>query len=110
MTLRQLARSNRSAASVRKQRHRHARTAAEEDGPRDRGPSKAAADLVEGGVEENAVVSLERKAELDREVVLEIRDGDADQRQAAPFDQRGGGREEGARGVENGGCVGGRVW
>jgi hypothetical protein len=66
------------AVGAGRQRHRQARTAAEEDGPRDRGRSEAVADLVEGGVEEKAVVSLEREVELDREVVLEVRDGDAD--------------------------------
>src|SRR5919109_4021013 len=100
---------NRGAVSVGNQRYRQARMASEEDGSRDRGRSVAAADFVEGGVEEKAVVSLEREAELDREVVFEIRDGDADQRQAALFDQRRRGREQGACGVENRRCAGGRV-
>ena len=72
----------RSAVVVREQRHRQTRGPAKQHRTRDRSGAEATANLVQRSVQHRAVVALERQAELAREIVIEVGDRDADQRQA----------------------------
>src|SRR4051794_2905891 len=63
------------ARSVRQQRHRQPLVAAEQHRARDGARAEALAHLVERDVERAAVAAVERQGELDRAVVLEVRDG-----------------------------------
>ena len=98
-----------SAVVVGKQRHRQPGRPAEQHGARDRGRAEAGADLVERAVQHRAVVALERQAELAREIVVEIGDRDADQRQAALLDRRPRRGEQAARDGEDDLGLRGRV-
>src|SRR5204863_3855308 len=79
-------------SSVRQQRHREARVAAEQDSARDRRAAVTIADRVDGGVDR----LLRPEQELAGPGVLEHRHRAADERDAALLDQRRRRREEGA--------------
>jgi drug/metabolite transporter (DMT)-like permease len=79
--------------SVREQGHRQPRVATEQDGALDRVEPEALADLVDGEVQLERGAPLEGERELQGRVVHEVGDGDADERQAAPFDRSRLGRE-----------------
>ena len=67
---------------VGEHRHGRARVAAEEHGAGDGRAAEPLADVVEGGVERAAAWRVERQRELDGVVVVEVGDGDADEREA----------------------------
>src|SRR5439155_404177 len=69
----------RRRASVREERYHEAGVAAEQDGPHDGLRPVALANLVESCVERVALGRPERQRELERTVVLEVRDRDSDE-------------------------------
>jgi hypothetical protein len=69
--------------------------AAEEHGPHDRGRAEAVTHGAERSFERFVAGALERQDELHGARILEVRDGDAGERQSAPLDRHGGGREHG---------------
>src|SRR5918996_6294477 len=75
-------------ASVGKQRHREALVAAEQHGPDHRVGPEALADLVERGVECDAVVTVQGQDELDGAVVIEVGHRDPDECDAVALDHR----------------------
>ena len=82
--------------------------AAEQNGTSDRIRAKADSYLVEYRVKGGVAPPLERQHELGRDVVVERRDRDTDQRQSLPFDQRHRSRKERPRSREDRLCVRGR--
>jgi len=82
---------------------------ADEHGTSDGARSEPRSDLVECGVEGAAAVAIEGQRELGREVVGEVGDSDADEREALPLDQRHRGGEQPSRRDEDGLRVGGCV-
>ena len=87
----------RKPRSVRQQRHRDPGVASEEHAAGDRRRAEAIAHLVEGRVERVPVDRLERQHELNRARVLEVGDGDADERQPAALELRQRRRDERTR-------------
>ena len=73
------------ALVVRKHRHRNALVAADEDSPREGGRPEPIAHLVDRHVQRVVVAPVEGQDELDRVVVLEVGDGDADEGHAAAW-------------------------
>jgi hypothetical protein len=65
-----------------------ARIAAEENDTRDRARSEPLANLVDRRVQHGPAAGAEREKELHRAIVLEVRDGDADERQPFALDPR----------------------
>src|SRR5918996_2436843 len=68
-----------TARSVRQQRYRYSRVATEQHGTRDRGRPEPATQVVERRVECRQRLTVERKRKLDDAVVVEVRQGQADQ-------------------------------
>ena len=93
---------------VRQQRDLDAAVAPEQDRAHDRVGPEALAHVVDRGVERARAPALERQQQL-VVVVLEVAEGDADQRQALGLDQRRGGVEQVARGDEDRPRLAGRL-
>ena len=88
-------------ASIGEERHRLALVAAQEHRPRDRPGSEPIADLVDRGVEGAGTLSGERQGELDGTIILEVAEGDADERKSLMLDHRPGGLEQLSGGGED---------
>jgi len=68
--------------------------APEKDAPRDGGRSEPVTHRVERGIDRRSVPAVERQRELDRSVVVEVGEADADQGDALIADHRQGRHEQ----------------
>src|SRR5918996_6461845 len=90
-----------TARSVRQQRYRYSRVATEQHGTRDRGRPEPAAQVVERRVQCRQGLTLERKRKLDDAVVVEVRQGNADEGDPLTGDGRQGVGEQRSRRQED---------
>ena len=75
---------------------------AEQHGPGERRGAEAAAHVVERGVQRAGATAIERQRQLHGVVVVEVGDGDADERHAPLVDERAGRGDERADGGQHG--------
>src|SRR6266542_5153325 len=95
--------------SIWEERHRQPRLATKQHGPRYGGAPESVAHLVECRVERMAAATIERQRELERDVVVEVADRHADEREAATFDHGHRGSEQSLRSRKDRLGVGGRA-
>src|SRR5919199_310875 len=86
--------------SIRQQRHAQAPVAAEQHRARDRRRPEPLAHVIDRGVDGAGRMSAERQGQLHRAVVLQIGQGDADERQSLAGDQRSHRRQKTSGGGE----------